>query len=433
MKRAAFYTLGCKVNQYETQAIAELFERAGYEIVSFDEAADVYVINTCTVTGMSDRKSRQILRRAGRHNPDAVTVVTGCYAQTAPDEVAAIEGVDLVIGTQGRARIVEMVEALSQGGAHCCVSDIMHTHEFEELSVSGYSERTRAYIKVQEGCSQFCSYCIIPYARGPVRSRALADVLVEAERLAEAGFCEVVLTGIHVASYGKDLGDGENLADLIGRVAEVEGIRRIRLSSIEPMTLDGSFLSAVSGCGKLCDHFHLSLQSGCDATLKRMNRHYSAADYCGIVEGLRAAFNSAAITTDVMVGFPGEDENEFAESLAFVESMGFADLHVFAYSPRRGTRAAAMPDQVSPADKHRRSEAVIAAGKRSRAAFLERHVGRQAEVLFEREAEGQSGVYEGKTTNYITVRCKADADLSGRLRQVRLLSHDGDAMEGILV
>ena len=430
MKRAALYTLGCKVNQYETQAIAELFERAGYLIADFDEAADVYVINTCTVTGMSDRKSRQILRRAKRHNPNAVTVVTGCYAQTAPEEVSAIDGVDLVVGTQGRTRIVEMVEALSQGGAHCCVSDIMHTHEFEDLSVSGYGERTRAYIKVQEGCNQFCSYCIIPYARGPVRSRDVDDVITEAKRLAAAGFCEVVLTGIHIASYGRDLAGGQELTDLIGCVAEVEGIRRIRLSSIEPMTLDGAFLDAVRDCGKLCDHFHLSLQSGCDDTLRRMNRRYSTADYRGIIDGLRVAFPGAAITTDVMVGFPGENEGEFAESLAFVESVGFADLHVFAYSPRKGTKAAGMPEQVSPEDKHRRSEVMIAAGEKSRAAFLDQHVGLESRVLFEREVEGQSGVYEGKTTNYITVRCKSDTGLTGQMRQVHLQGHDGTVMEG---
>lgn len=428
--RAAFYTLGCKVNQYETQAIAELFERAGYQIVSFDEAADVYVVNTCTVTGMSDRKSRQILRRAKRHNPGAITVVTGCYAQTAPEDVSALEDVDLVVGTQGRANLVELVEEITEGGSRCYVEDIMHTHEFEALSVSGYSERTRAYIKVQEGCSQFCSYCIIPFARGPVRSRAAGEVVAEAERLAAAGFLEVVLTGIHIASYGKDLDGGEDLTVLIKRVAEVEGIRRIRLSSIEPMTLDGAFLDAVRGCGKLCDHFHISLQSGCDATLRRMNRRYSAEDYRRIVGGLRAAFPDAAITTDVMVGFPGEDEDEFAESLAFVESIGFADLHVFAYSPRKGTRAADMPDQVSPAEKHRRSEAVIAAGERSRAAFLDRHVGHVAEVLFEHELEG--GVYEGKTTNYITVHCPAEADLTGQLRRVWLRSHDGSVMTGEL-
>lgn len=283
MKTVAFYTLGCKVNQYETQAMRELFLDAGYEEAGFTERADVYVINTCSVTSLSDRKSRQMIGRARRTNPDAVIVAAGCYAQTAAEEVGNIDGVNLVIGTQGRKDIVTLAEQAA-GKRQNCVTDILHTHAFEDLSVHAYSEKTRAYIKVQEGCSQFCSYCIIPYARGPVRSRPHGEVLAEARRLAQAGYQELVLVGIHIASYGKDLPD-TSLERLIQEINGIEAVRRIRLSSIEPMTLDGAFLRAVAGADKLCHHFHISLQSGCDATLARMNRKYTTAQFAQIVEG----------------------------------------------------------------------------------------------------------------------------------------------------
>ncbi len=431
MKRVALYTLGCKVNQYETQAVSELFAKAGYTIVDFEDAADVYVINTCTVTSMSDRKSRQMLRRAKRLNPCAITVVMGCYAQTAPDEVAAISGVNLVIGTKDRSDIVRLAEALTEQDVVCHVGDIMHTHDFESLSVSG-GERTRAYIKVQEGCSQFCSYCIVPYARGPVRSRATDDVVAEARRLADAGYRELVLAGIHIASYGKDLGSGAGLADLIKRIDATGGILRIRLSSIEPMTLDNSFIRAIQGCDKLCPHFHISLQSGCDKTLERMNRKYRSSDYQSIVNGLRAAFADAAITTDVMVGFPGEDEDEFAQSLEFVRKTGFADMHIFAYSPRRGTPAANMGGQVSAQEKHRRSALMFDVAHESRLAFQSAFEGRCMTVLFEHELLERRGYFEGKTVNYITVICKSDHDIAGKLCSVELTKSCGDYMEGRL-
>lgn len=418
MKTVAFYTLGCKVNQYETQAMRELFFDAGYEEASFTERADVYVINTCSVTSLSDRKSRQMIGRARRTNPDAVIVAAGCYAQTAAEEVGNIDGVNLVIGTQGRKDIVTLAEQAA-GKRQNCVTDILRTHAFEDLSVHAYSEKTRAYIKVQEGCSQFCSYCIIPYARGPVRSRPHGEVLAEARRLAQAGYQELVLVGIHIASYGKDLPD-TSLERLIQEINGIDAVRRIRLSSIEPMTLDGAFLRAVAGADKLCHHFHISLQSGCDATLARMNRKYTTAQFAQIVEGLRAAFDGAAITTDVMVGFPGETEEEFAASLAFVKQIGFADLHVFQYSPRRGTPAAKMENQIAPEVKHTRSERMIAAGKESRDAFLRAFIGREATVLFEQEHAHQTGWYEGKTENYMTVVCESARDLSGELLGVYL-------------
>ena len=431
MKKVAFHTLGCKVNQYETQAMLELFIKKGYEEVAFEEKADVYVINTCSVTSLSDRKSRQMIRRARRQNPAAAIVATGCYAQTAAEEVGKIEGVNLVLGTSGRGQIVELAEQAA-GTKLNCVTDIMHTHNFEELSVHTYSEKTRAYIKVQEGCSQFCSYCIIPYARGPIRSRPHEEVLAEAERLAAAGYRELVLVGIHIASYGKDL-QGTSLERLIREINAIEQVKRIRLSSIEPMTLDDTFLRAVAGADKLCRHFHISLQSGCDETLARMNRKYRAADFAKIVHGLRTAFPEAAITTDVMVGFPGETDAEFEASLAFVKEMGFADLHVFQYSPRRGTPAAEMEEQVAPEVKHIRSERMIAAGQESRERFLHQFLGRTMAVLFEQEFAKKHGYYEGKTENYITVACASGKDLSGEIRDVLLKETEDGVIFGTLV
>lgn len=418
MKTVAFYTLGCKVNQYETQAMCELFINAGYSEVSFEEKADVYIINTCSVTSLSDRKSRQMIRRAKKTNPDAIIAVAGCYAQTAADEVAQIEGVNLVVGTNNRKDIVRMVEQSEKDKPQIVVDNIMHTHDFENLKVNSYSDKTRAYIKIQEGCSQFCSYCIIPYARGPIRSRKPEEVLDEAKRLAENGFCELVLVGIHIASYGRDL-KTTSLEQIICEIAKIDKIKRIRLSSIEPMTLDEDFIKAVSSAGdKLCRHFHISLQSGCDETLVRMNRKYLSADFEKIVNGLRALSPDASITTDVMVGFPGEDEEEFEKSLAFVNKIAFADMHVFAYSPRRGTPAAVMENQVLPDKKHERSAIMIEAGRKNRDEFLKRFIGRRLEVLFEQKYAAKEGYFEGKTENYITVVCKSDVDLSGQFVNV---------------
>ncbi len=431
MKRVAFCTLGCKVNQYESQAMGELFEKAGYSVVSFDSEADVYIINTCPVTALADRKSRQMIRRAKKRNPDAYVVVTGCFAQTAPEKVSDIEGVNLVIGTAGRDKIVELVSQARE--KEIAVTDIMQVHTFEPLSVSGYSEHTRAFIKAQEGCSQFCSYCIIPYARGPVRSRAQADILQEARRLAAHGYAELVLVGIHIASYGRDLEEDTNLQTLITEMEKIEGIRRIRLSSIEPMHLNEDFIETVKNSKKLCRHFHISLQSGCDATLRRMNRKYTSADYAKIVDGLRAAFEDVAITTDVMVGFPGETEEEFAASLAFVKKMQFAEAHVFAYSVREGTPAQKMPHQVPPALKHERSARMIEASAQSQKAFLERFVGQTLEVLFEQTVSGNETVYEGKTDNYITVLAASDTDVSNQFHRVEILRTEGMSLYGRLV
>ena len=411
MKTAAFYTLGCKVNQYETEAMTELFKNRGYEIVKFEDVSDVYVINTCTVTGMSDRKSRQIIRRAKKANPNAVIAVTGCYAQTAPEDILKIDGVNLIVGTNERHNIVDLVESADKETPSVKVGDIMHSHEFEELSITTYSERTRAYIKIQEGCSQFCTYCIIPYARGPVRSREPEKIIAEIKNIVKNGFSEIILTGIHVASYGVDL-ENMNLAKLLKIVNEIDGVERIRLSSIEPMTLNEDFISAVAGCNKLCHHFHLSLQSGCNETLKRMNRKYTVEEYKNIVDGLRAVYPDVAITTDIMVGFPGETDEEFEKCAEFVREIDFSDAHIFQYSPRKGTPAAKRRDQIDPAVKEKRSKVIAEITKKSRDKFLCSFIGKTYDVLFEQPMEG--GFFEGKTDNYITVAVKTDENLSGK-------------------
>ncbi|MDD6484977.1 MAG: tRNA (N(6)-L-threonylcarbamoyladenosine(37)-C(2))-methylthiotransferase MtaB [Clostridiales bacterium] len=426
MKRAAFGTLGCKVNQYETEAMEELFLKKGYSLVSFDEEADVYVINTCSVTNMSDRKSRQMIRRAKKKNPEAIVAVTGCYAQTAAEDVAKIEGVNLVLGTKDRKNIVELCEAASPHTQSCLVGSIMDTHEFEALTITRYTDRTRAFIKIQEGCNQFCSYCIIPYARGPVRSRPEAEVLSEIRRLADNGYKEIILVGIHVASYGVDLGD-TSLEQLLVKTEQISKIERIRLSSIEPMTLNRAFIDKIRVCKKLCHHFHISLQSGSDETLRRMNRKYTTAQFKDIVTGIREAFEDAAITTDIMVGFAGESEEEFNETLRFIDEISFSDAHVFQYSPRRGTPAAKRPDQISPEVKEARSKLVIEHTKKSRDEFIGRFVGKTLPVLFEQPA--RDGLFEGKTGNYITVHAPSKTDISGEIKDVFLKS----ASDGIII
>ena len=412
MKKAAFYTLGCKVNQYETEAMAELFADSGYEIKEFTEVADVYVINTCSVTNMGDRKSRQIIRRAKKLNPNAVIAVTGCYAQTAPDEVLAIEGVNLVLGTKDRKNIVTLVEELNTESNINHVSDIMSNHEFEELQIKQYSNRTRAFIKIQEGCNQFCSYCIIPYARGRVRSRKPEDVEAEVKGLVARGYREVVLTGIHLSSYGTEHMEGSPvkggdwdsgpLWDLIERIHRVEGLERIRLGSLEPRIITREFAEKLAGLPEFCPHFHLSLQSGCDATLKRMNRHYTTEDYlrrCGI---LREIFDHPAITTDVIAGFPGETEEEFEETRRFLETVRFYEMHVFKYSKRQGTRAAVMEDQVSEQVKARRSDVLLELEKTMSREYRERFAGSRVSVLFEEAAEiGGKWYMMGHTPQYV--------------------------------
>lgn len=428
MKKIAFYTLGCKVNQYETEAMSELFEKNGYQICDFDDFADIYVINTCTVTGMSDRKSRQIIRRAKKMNENAYIIVTGCYAQVAKDEVAKIEGVNLILGAKERDRIVDLTDGHFKESLFSKSSNISCTHIFEPLQISEFKSRTRAYIKVQEGCNQFCSYCIIPYARGPVRSRDITDIIEETKRLASAGFTEVTYVGIHIASYGLD-GKGYDLADLLCEADKVEGIRRIRLSSIEPMTLNREFIQKISGVKRLCHHFHLSLQSGCDETLKRMNRKYTTDDYFGIVLGLREHFPDVSITTDIMVGFPSETEEEFSKTCEFLEKVSFSSAHIFQYSRRKGTPADSFENQIPSAVKAKRSKIVKEITDRTRYNFMQKFIGCDAEVLFEQR---QGGYFEGKTDNYMNVLVKTDSDLSGKYKKVRLERIKNGSFIGIL-
>lgn len=430
-KTVAFCTLGCKVNQYESEAVLEQFLKKGYQSVDFAESADVYVINTCTVTHLSDRKSRQMIRRAKQMNPHAVLVVMGCYAQTAPEAVEQIEGVDIIIGTGGRGRVVELVEAfIKERKPQNLVCDLAKDCVFEPLVIDGSAlTHTRAYLKVQDGCNQFCSYCIIPYARGRIRSRSVADSVHEARRMVAAGFLELVLTGIHLASWGRDSGEGM-LIDLLAALQQVDGLKRIRLGSLEPTLCDDVFTERVAAMDKVCHHFHLSLQSGCDATLKRMNRKYSTVQYREAVGRLRAAMPDAAITTDVIVGFPEETDAEFNETVRFLTEIELADAHIFKYSPRKGTPAAKMP-QIAPEVKENRSHILLRLTEQSRSSFAARMVGRDESVLFEQAV--QPNLYEGKTENYVTVLVPSAEKLSGSLRMVRLTKAEGGTLHGVLL
>lgn len=428
MKKAASFALGCKVNQYESEAIAELFAEKGYEIVGIDEEADVYVINTCTVTNFGDKKSRQLIRKVKRQNENAIVAVVGCYAQTAPQELMKVEGVNLVIGTKDRAKIVEMVEHYDiSRGVENHVTDIMKERVFEPLSIQKLANRTRAYLKIQDGCSQYCSYCIIPYARGPIRSREPQEVLAEVRRLADNGFKEVVLTGIHVASYGKDRRD-TSLLEILRQVHEVEGIERIRFSSIEPNVVTEEFAQAIAELPKVCDHFHLSLQSGCDKTLKEMNRKYDTEKYRQAAATLRKYLPHVALTTDIIVGFPGETEEDFQASYDFAKEIDFAKIHVFPYSPKRGTPAAARKDQLPNAVKSERSHKLIELSDRMAADFLREYVGQDVAVLYERMVE--DGIYEGHTTNYVKVRGRSEKDLTNKICKTHITKAEAEELFG---
>ncbi len=384
--RAALHNLGCKVNAYETEAMQQLLEVAGYEIVPFEETADVYVVNTCSVTNIADRKSRQMLHRAKTMNPEAVVVAAGCYVQAAGEALLEDAAVDLIIGNNQKSELVGILENyFADRTANEALIDIAKPHEYETLSIARTAEHTRAFIKVQDGCNQFCSYCIIPYTRGRVRSRELTDVIAEVSALAAAGYREVVLTGIHLSSYGVDRKEenAPHLLELIKAVHEISGIDRIRLGSLEPRIVTEKFVNELVGLTKVCPHFHLSLQSGCDATLKRMNRRYTTAEYRQGCEILRKYFDDPAITTDVIAGFAGETEEEFAETAKYVEEIGFYEMHVFKYSVRKGTRAASMPDQVPEKVKGERSHRLLEAEKRMSRAYRERKLGTMQTLLLE--------------------------------------------------
>lgn len=430
-KKIASYALGCKVNQYESEAIAELFAEKGYDVVSITDTADVYIINTCTVTNFGDKKSRQLIRKVKRQNPDAVVAVVGCYAQTAPKELEQIEGINLIIGTKDKAKVVDLVEHYTTNmGIQNYVTDIMHERDFEPLEIKRLTNRTRAYLKIQDGCSQFCSYCIIPYARGPIRSRAPEDVLAEVKRLVANGFREIVLTGIHVASYGKDL-KNITLTDIIRQVHDVEGLERIRFSSIEPNVVTEEFAAAMAELPKVCDHFHLSLQSGCDKTLKEMNRKYDTEKYRQAAALLRKYLPDVALTTDIIVAFPGETEEDYQQSRTFAEEIGFSKIHVFPYSPKTGTPAAQRKDQLSNAVKQQRSHDLISVSDRMTTQFFENHIGKEMPVLYEREVS--TGVYEGHTTNYIKVHTPSTENLANKICMTKITGAENEIASGVLV
>lgn len=436
-RKAALHNLGCKVNSYETEAMQQLLEEDGYEIVPFEEEADVYIINTCTVTNIADRKSRQMLHRAKKRNPNAVVVAAGCYVQARGEEVLADGAVDMIIGNNQKGKLAEMLEAyfenrkdssnesevaeISENEAvMASLQDLTYETDYERLCIHRTAEHTRAFLKVQDGCNQFCSYCIIPYARGRIRSRSFEDVEAEVRELAEGGYREIVLTGIHLSSYGldfdteeksKDAPFGHGLKKLILRLAEIPGIERIRLGSLEPRIITKDFVDALAGCGKICPHFHLSLQSGCDSVLKRMNRHYTAEEYWNTCELLREGFEQPAITTDVIVGFPGETEEEFAETKAFVEKVHFYEMHVFPYSRRQGTVADRMPNQVPEPVKKERSHELLALAEEMSAQYRDSFVGRQVSVLL--EEAGDEGYMAGYTREYIRVQKAGGSELAG--------------------
>lgn len=422
MKKAALHNLGCKVNAYETEAMQHLLEEAGYEIVPFTQKADVYVINTCSVTNMADRKSRQMLHKAKKNNPDSIVVAAGCYVQTSEKEVLNDLSVDIVIGNDRKHDLVRLLEEYSLDSVNDTVDDINDgKHDFEELFIDQTKEHTRAFIKVQDGCNQFCSYCIIPYARGRVRSRRFENVIAEVERLAANGFKEVVLTGIHLSSYGVDFEEATGLLELIQAVNAVKGIERIRLGSLEPKIVTEHFASELSKLDKICPHFHLSLQSGCDATLKRMNRKYTTKEYERGCELLRKYFVHPAITTDVIVGFPGETDEEFEQTKAYLEHIHFYEMHIFKYSKRKGTLAAVMPDQIDEQVKAARSEKLIALGHDMSKEFRKFYIGKNEEVLFEEKAViGDKEYFVGYTKEYVKVAKKTDENLENQIVSGRI-------------
>lgn len=423
--KAGFYTLGCKVNQYETQIMTQRLKAAGYEIVSPDEPADVYIVNSCTVTAESDHKTRQVLRRLKSNNPKAIAVLCGCFAQSSLERAKSIPEADVIAGTRERADIAELVKkALETGERVVSVSPFKKEEKYTPIKAEGFEGHTRAFVKIEDGCESYCSYCVIPYARGPVRSKPTDAIRTEVAGLAKAGFKEVVLVGINLTSYGKDC--GVTLEDAI-RAACSTGIERVRLGSLEPNIITPSFIDCVVSLENFCPQFHLALQSGCAATLRRMNRHYTPDQYRKAVAALRKAFPAPAITTDIIVGFPGETQEEFQESLDFAVEMEFARAHVFPYSKRAGTRAAEMSGQVPKSEKARRSHLMIEACGKSRERFMRSHIGKTVPVLFE---TFNNGCYEGFAPDYTPVKVKAQSDLRGKIIDAHITGCDSEACIG---
>ena len=402
-KTVALITLGCKVNQYETNAMSQKLIENGYKVVEHTQKADIYIINTCTVTNMSDRKSRQMIRRAKEMNPKAFIIAVGCYVQVSKEEVEKIEEIDLALGNEEKVNIVDYCNKLLEekdSEKQSAMEDVMQAKEFSEFGETSYTEKTRAVIKVQDGCDRFCSYCIIPYARGRVRSRKPEHIIKEIENIAKQGIKEVVITGIHIASYGKDFRNGYKLIDLLEEINQIEGIERIRLGSIEPLLITEEFVQRLTKLEKICEHFHLSLQSGCDETLKRMNRRYTIEQFTEIVDRLRVAYSNVNLTTDIIVGFPGETEEEFNKTYKFLENIKFYKMHIFKYSQRKGTKAAEMPEQISPEEKEKRSKKLIELSDKNEEEYNKKYIGKTVEVLWEEEKQG---TYKGHTKNYVLV------------------------------
>lgn len=431
MKTVAFHNLGCKVNSYETDIMQQKFTENGFHVVPFGQKADVFVINTCTVTNMADRKSRQMLHKARALNPEAVVIATGCYVQTDTENVHNDPAVDIIIGNNNKSRVIEILNNYLENRENdSAVIDINHTAEYESMMLTDTAERTRAYIKIQDGCNQFCSYCLIPYARGRVRSRDMEDILTEIECLSKKGYKEFVLTGIHVSSYGittpSDL-SGNRLAELLEKIQKLPNVKRIRLSSLEPRVVTKEFCERISKLDKLCPHFHLSLQSGCDETLKRMNRHYTTSQYLEGVKLLREYFDDPAITTDVIVGFPGETDEEFEKSFEFAKTVGFYEMHIFKYSKRRGTVAEKLPNQVADQKKDIRSDRMIELSEALSKEFRKRHLSKKADVLFEETKTVQGVKYSlGYTPEYIKAAVVSKENIENNIRKILLTDFVSD-------
>ncbi|MFR1777525.1 MAG: tRNA (N(6)-L-threonylcarbamoyladenosine(37)-C(2))-methylthiotransferase MtaB [Clostridia bacterium] len=422
--KVAFYTLGCKVNQYETNGMIQAFLEKGYEIVDFTEKSDIYIINTCTVTSISDKKSRQMIRRTKQLNPEAIVVAVGCYAQVAKDKLEEIKDIDLILGISEKTEIIKYVEEeIKERNPKTYISDVMHQKQFVDFGSVNYTDKNRVAIKVQDGCNQFCTYCIIPYARGRIRSRKIENVKKEVEDLAQKGIKEIVITGIHVASYGKDLEENIGLIDLLEEINKIDGIERIRLSSLEPTLITEEFVKRLSKLAKICDHFHLSLQSGCNETLKRMNRHYTTEDFKEATELLRKTYPNVALTTDIIVGFPGETEEEFNITYEFLKEINFYKMHVFKYSPRHGTKAEKMPNQIDGNIKEERSKKLIELSDKNEINQNKRYINKNLDVLIE---EFEEGYYKGHTTNYIMVKIQENTNnLQNKIVTVKIIDNEG--------
>jgi threonylcarbamoyladenosine tRNA methylthiotransferase MtaB len=432
--KVAFSTLGCRVNTYETEAMSEKFIKQGYEVVPFDSFSDVYVINTCTVTNMGDKKSRQMISRARRQNENAIIAVVGCYSQIAPNEVFQIPGVDVVLGTRNKGDIVYWVNrAREENKKILQVNDVLKNKVFENLVIEEYQDKTRAFLKIQDGCNRFCSYCLIPFARGAVCSKDPSVVLNEVRELAKHNFKEIILSGIDMASYGSDLSENWDLAKLLEAIEEIDGIDRIRIGSMDPTYFTKGIAERLGKLKKLCPHFHLSLQSGCNETLKRMNRGYTTEQYKKILDDLRAYIQGVSITTDIIVGFPGETEEEFNVTYEFLKSIKLSKMHIFKFSPRKGTKAASMENQINGNIKEYRSNTLMKLNISLEKEFMNKFLNTTQKVLFEQNVQGDHDYYEGYTPNYIKVIVKSSEDICGNILETKLISVEEEHVKGILV